>query len=55
MKITDTSFGHMLEGKSHKDEVLMVTFESKENLTNELPQIFVDLHEKEVIGYIPTE
>lgn len=55
MEVTDTSFGHMLEGEPHRVKVLMVTFESKENLTNEVPQIFVDLLEKEVIGYVPTE
>lgn len=55
VEITDTSFGHMLDGEPHRDKVLMVSFESKENLTNGVPQIFVDLQEKEVIGYVPTE
>ncbi|MCA1322152.1 hypothetical protein [Bacillus tianshenii] len=55
VELTDTSTGHILDGKPHRDEVLMVTFTSKENLVIEIPQIFVDLQEKEVIGYVPSE
>ncbi|MGD6805266.1 hypothetical protein [Rossellomorea aquimaris] len=55
VEITDISLGDMLDGEPHRDEVLMVSFESKENLINGVPSIFVDLQEKEVVGYVPTE
>jgi hypothetical protein len=45
----------MLDGEPEREEVLMVSFESKENLINGVPPIFVDLQEKEVVGYVPTE
>ncbi|EDL66622.1 hypothetical protein [Bacillus sp. SG-1] len=55
VEVTDTSHGHLLEGEDERDEVLMVSFESQENLMNGVPSIFVDLDEKAVIGYVPTE
>jgi hypothetical protein len=53
--VTDTSDGHMLDDEPERDEVLMVSFESKDDLMSGVPQIFVDIQDKDVIGFVPTE
>ncbi|MCA1063700.1 hypothetical protein QTG56_11265 [Rossellomorea sp. AcN35-11] len=55
IEVTDTRGGHLLNGEPHRDEVVKVSFEPQENSINGVPQIFVDLHEQEVIGYVPAE
>jgi hypothetical protein len=55
VEVTNTKDGHMLDGEPERDKVLMVTFKSQENTIYGVPQIFVDLQDNKVIGFVPTE